>query len=652
MTGPKLTSIPNPLVQNSNTVAAPAVQTGAVLQAVGADSAVVRIEIDAYAAQGFFTVIRRNGTAASPSQTLAGEQIGGFNGMGYTSSAAVSNPISSFRTYALESLTASAQGGIATIAVNASGGTTLTDVLSVYGTTGVGIGLASATTAPTAKLEVSGTFKATSAALNGATIGSNALAVTGPSQFNGPINVNVGAFTSTVSSDINSLGAAGTGAITVTSTSGLTTGTTYTFWVDSEAITASVTDGTHLNVTARALYGTTGASHANTTASLYVVSYISAPSTSVAPSFVVLSTGRIALGGGFSTANAATLYLGSGFRVTTGNAVITNTIAAQSLGSTFPDITFGSGAILTGPSAAVLHLGAADAASPIAQTLGVQGVVAGTTDTAGPDWTLSSAVSTGTKDGGGYIFTGTPGGSTGSTVNTTVSARLQVDAANALSLRNGSNAQTFSVYNTADAIGTKLTNYDRVSLFYTSNLAILRSLSAGSGTTRPLYIGTASTNLVSNESTATANGFWQFQRSQAVAAANAIGVDFFFAGSNTWTASSGSNAAINVGPTVNQSSTAGLDVIRMSPVVTAKGSGGLNLLHGLAGASGTTEVFSITDAGLFTTIGGVTVGSGQALKLGNAATTGLGAGVVAALTNATIVITDSTGQAYRIPCII
>lgn len=50
--------------------------------------------------------------------------------------------------------------------------------------------------------------------------------------------------------------------------------------------------------------------------------------------------------------------------------------------------------------------------------------------------------------------------------------------------------------------------------------------------------------------------------------------------------------------------------------------------------------------------GNITVASGQALKLGNSATTGLTAGVLAALTNATIVITDASGQAYRIPCII
>lgn len=50
--------------------------------------------------------------------------------------------------------------------------------------------------------------------------------------------------------------------------------------------------------------------------------------------------------------------------------------------------------------------------------------------------------------------------------------------------------------------------------------------------------------------------------------------------------------------------------------------------------------------------GGLTVISGKALTLGNAATTGLAAGVLAAITNASIVVTDSTGQAYRIPCTI
>lgn len=47
-----------------------------------------------------------------------------------------------------------------------------------------------------------------------------------------------------------------------------------------------------------------------------------------------------------------------------------------------------------------------------------------------------------------------------------------------------------------------------------------------------------------------------------------------------------------------------------------------------------------------------TMASGKKIVLGNAATTGLTAGVLSATTNSTIVLTDSTGQDYRIPCII
>jgi len=85
---------------------------------------------------------------------------------------------------------------------------------------------------------------------------------------------------------------------------------------------------------------------------------------------------------------------------------------------------------------------------------------------------------------------------------------------------------------------------------------------------------------------------------------------------------------------------------------TGTGTGGIiNFQSHAAGASSSTlgtlaTVLSISSSTL------ITVASGVSLKLGNAATTGLGAGVLAALTNASIVLTDSTGQAYRIPCII
>lgn len=50
--------------------------------------------------------------------------------------------------------------------------------------------------------------------------------------------------------------------------------------------------------------------------------------------------------------------------------------------------------------------------------------------------------------------------------------------------------------------------------------------------------------------------------------------------------------------------------------------------------------------------GKVAVASGGAFQLGNAATTGLIAGALSALTTASIVIYDSTGTAYRVPCVV
>lgn len=72
-------------------------------------------------------------------------------------------------------------------------------------------------------------------------------------------------------------------------------------------------------------------------------------------------------------------------------------------------------------------------------------------------------------------------------------------------------------------------------------------------------------------------------------------------------------------------------------------------------SSWTTEATGVV--GALTTIatvaiGGFVVASGKKLTLGNAAVTGLTPAVLAAAINATIVITDSTGQDYRVPCVI
>lgn len=60
----------------------------------------------------------------------------------------------------------------------------------------------------------------------------------------------------------------------------------------------------------------------------------------------------------------------------------------------------GGNTALTSSSAALLQLGTADAASPVAQTLQVQSVVAGTANTAAVNWTQQASLSTGTGTAG------------------------------------------------------------------------------------------------------------------------------------------------------------------------------------------------------------------------------------------------------------
>jgi len=77
---------------------------------------------------------------------------------------------------------------------------------------------------------------------------------------------------------------------------------------------------------------------------------------------------------------------------------------------------------LTRRGAANLRFGAADAAAPVAQTLSVQSVVAGTPNTAGANLTVTGSQGTGTGAGGSIIFQVAPAGSSGSAQNALATA--------------------------------------------------------------------------------------------------------------------------------------------------------------------------------------------------------------------------------------
>jgi hypothetical protein len=66
--------------------------------------------------------------------------------------------------------------------------------------------------------------------------------------------------------------------------------------------------------------------------------------------------------------------------------------------------SFNTDLFLTRKGPANLQLGAADAAGPAAQTLSVQSVVAGTSNTAGEDFTIQGSAGTGSAAGGSIVF--------------------------------------------------------------------------------------------------------------------------------------------------------------------------------------------------------------------------------------------------------
>lgn len=85
-------------------------------------------------------------------------------------------------------------------------------------------------------------------------------------------------------------------------------------------------------------------------------------------------------------------------------------------------LSINSNGYLTSPAAARLQLGQGDAAAPVAQTLSVQSVVAGTSNTAGANLTITGSQGTGTGAGGDIIFQTALAGTSGTAQNTLTTA--------------------------------------------------------------------------------------------------------------------------------------------------------------------------------------------------------------------------------------
>lgn len=133
----------------------------------------------------------------------------------------------------------------------------------------------------------------------------------------------------------------------------------------------------------------------------------------------------------YQTDNSTFAFTTAGFGYVPQTAIKSGTVQLSSIGSfSFSSSTNANGSqdtVLSRAAAATLQLGAADAAAPVAQTIGVQNVVAGTSNTNGANFTIRGSAGTGTGLGGSIIFQVAPAGTTGTAQNAFATA-LTIDS--------------------------------------------------------------------------------------------------------------------------------------------------------------------------------------------------------------------------------
>lgn len=383
-------------------------------------------------------------------------------------------------------------------------------------------------------------------------------------------------------------------------------------------------------------------------------------------------------------------------------------------GTTTSLFTLGTTGILSSPGAGIFQHGGPDIdtnAAMVAQTIRFQGALAGgTSNQTGVNTTFIASPGKGTGAGGNFVFQVAPAGSTGTTVNAAVTAltigptytafgsgganglvigsagglginRLDVSTTAALvflgnsgtqssvsvvnggtfafgnsstdvsggnalgdvrfnrggtgilALAAGATAQTFNIYATTDVNTGTPTNYSRLSQTMASGVGTFDVQTGGTGSANVGYAWKVGGTTKLDYGVTTASK-WTLTGSLNVTSDVVVGTAsiFGFGAVRGWIAASGDGSFY----LTNQ---AGTGFTRL----TFGGDGGATAPS--IKRSTTSLQARLSDDSAFTNIQGK-------LTTDTAASTGLTAGVLSATTNATIVLYDSTGQAYRVPCII
>lgn len=271
------------------------------------------------------------------------------------------------------------------------------------------------TNGPTFVTPVLGVASGTSLALGGATIGSDSLGITGTATISS--SVKAASFIptgSTIPTDGFYLPTSNTSAIADNSqpiTKFVGVSSAVDFFTMTNAATASpaietiAVAGTDTNITLALTPKGTGV--VNVTGPATFGSTVAMNAANVQMNFTVSYGNQ-----GNNVSSNMNLNV-SGYQMGSGAILSWSSGNANAAGDTF--LSRGSGA-------ATLQHGLADAATAVAQTVGVQNVAAGNSNVAGANWTFNGSKGTGTGAGGSIIFQTAPAGSTGTSVNPEVAA--------------------------------------------------------------------------------------------------------------------------------------------------------------------------------------------------------------------------------------
>jgi hypothetical protein len=412
----------------------------------------------------------------------------------------------------------------------------------------------------------------------------------------------------------------GTGALVfantptlVTPAIGAATGTSLTVTggltaFNATAIPAGGTAGTGLKFSSTANYGVFFGSGAPTLSAAQGSIYLRSDATATTGVYVNTNgtTTWSAIGGTPAGSNTQLQYNSSGSFA--GAAGLTTDGTNLTLGST-SQLLWSTDLILTRKGAANIRLGSTDAASPVSQSISLQGVAAGSTDTNGATLTFNGSQSTGAGVGGGFLFKVTPAGGSGTAQNT---------YANILTLSATRQAQF-------DQDAALLVNTVAGALAgFTINVDAINAMSSDMGTTDK-------TRILLGKNTSNTNNFLSFGFRYNALNSNTNAIELGLASNEkalnvVGTGFIGIGGVANTNPGFKPSSTTLAfrlgDDSADAPISAAAGtfsglvltpasttsSSGLRLPHGSAPTSPTNGDVWTTTSGIFVRVNGSTVG--------------------------------------------